>query len=107
MFGRSGELVRENFSGGKEAGTALGGGGDMTTLHVKNFLDAIRGEGTLHAPIGEGAISTHLCHYANISSRMGNARLDVNPETGRFKDQRAMEEYWSREYEKGWEPPSI
>ncbi|MCO6491825.1 MAG: Gfo/Idh/MocA family oxidoreductase [Phaeodactylibacter sp.] len=107
LFGRSGELVRENFSGGKEAGTALGGGGDMTTLHVKNFLDAIRGEATLHAPIGEGAISTHLCHYANISSRMGNARLEVDPETGRFKDQRAMEEYWSREYEKGWEPPSI
>ena len=107
LFGRDGELIRENLSSGKEAGTALGGGGDMTTLHVGNFLDVIRGKAEQNSPINEGAISTHLCHYANISYRMGNARLEIDPKNGRLKDRKAMKKYWGREYEKGWEPPEI
>ncbi len=107
LFGRDGQLKRENLSGSQEAGTALGGGGDMTTLHIQNFLEAIRGKADLNAPIDEGAISTQLCHYANISYRMGNAQLTIDPASGRFEDKQAMELYWSREYEKGWEPPKI
>lgn len=34
---RNGEVVREFKSGSEEAGTALGGGGDMSTIHVVNF----------------------------------------------------------------------
>ncbi len=105
VFDRDGKLVSENMAGGQEAGTALGGGGDMTTLHVQNFLEAIQGKAKLNAPIDEGAVSTHLCHYANISYKMGNARLEVDPLTGRLKSNKLMKKYWSREYEKGWEPP--
>ena len=105
LYDRGGKLVKERKSGGNEAGTALGGGGDMTTLHVGNFLDSIRGKAQPNSHIQEGAISSHLSHYANISYRMGNAMLEVDPKTGRFKDEKAMKKYWSREYEEGWGMP--
>ncbi len=103
LFDRQGKLLRER-KGGEEAGTALGGGGDMTTLHVKNFLETIRGKESLNCPIDEGAISTHLCHYANISYREGNKQLAIDPSNGHFEDKKVMKKYWKREYEKGWAP---
>lgn len=103
LYDRRGELVRER-QGGSEAGTALGGGGDMTTLHVKNFLDAIRGKDSLNSPIEEGAISTNLSHYANISYRTGNKLIAVDPTSGHFQSKKMMKKYWSRDYEKGWRP---
>jgi predicted dehydrogenase len=101
-FDRSGKLVKSNLSKNQEAGTALGGGGDMSTLHVVNFFDAIRGKAKLNSPIDEGAKSTHLCHLANIAHRVGKA-FDVDTTTGKIYDREAMK-LWSREYEKGWMP---
>jgi predicted dehydrogenase len=106
LFDRDGKLIREK-EGGKEGGIGLGGGGDMTGAHVKNFLEAIRGKEKQNSNIADGAISTNLCHYANISSKMGNASIDIDPMTGRFTDDKVMEKHWAREYEKGWEPPKV
>jgi len=102
LFDRLGKLSRDSRSTGKEAGTALGGGGDMTTKHVVNFFDAIRGKVKQNSPIDEGVKSTLLCHLANISYRVGKP-LDVNSENGHINDKGAMK-LWSREYEPGWEP---
>lgn len=107
LYDRAGKLVKEGKSGGQEAGTALGGGGDTTDAHIHNFLETIRGKAKLNAPIDEGAISTQLCHYANISYRMGNKALEIDPTTGRFTKKKVMKKFWSREYEKGWEPPKV
>ena len=107
LYDRKGKELRTRKSGGQEAGTALGGGGDMTTIHIGNFLDAVRGKAKQNSTIAEGAISTNLCHYANISSRMNNARLEIDPATGMFKKKKINKKYWSREYEKGWEPPKV
>ncbi|MDO9615677.1 MAG: gfo/Idh/MocA family oxidoreductase, partial [Bacteroidota bacterium] len=91
---------------GSEAGTALGGGGDMTDEHVVNFFNVIRGTETkLNSPIEEGAVTQMLTHYANISSRI-NKSFKVNTETGRILDKAGMK-LWDREYHKGWEPPKI
>ncbi|SHF98858.1 Predicted dehydrogenase [Fodinibius roseus] len=103
LYDRDGDLVREESAGGDEQGTALGGGGSMSTRHVVNFLDTIRGTATQqNSPIDEGAKSVHLCHLANISSRTGKP-LDVNTDDGRINDREAMK-LWDREYEPGWEP---
>lgn len=102
LHDRSGNLVREQSSGGSEQGTALGGGGSMSTRHVVNFFDAIRGKAKQNSPIDEGAKSTHLCHLANIAYRSGKS-LEVDTATGRIYDRQAMK-LWSREYEQGWEP---
>ncbi len=103
LFDRSGKLVKEAESGGDEGGMALGGGGDMSTNHLHNFFQTIRGEDTLNAPIDEGAISVHLCHLANISSRLGDKSFDVDVNNGHIFDREAMK-FWKREYAPGWDP---
>jgi predicted dehydrogenase len=102
LFDRAGKVVAERKAEGEESGTALGGGGDMSTLHVVNFFDAIRGKASLNSPIDEGAKSVHLCHLANISYRI-NKPLEVDTNNGRIYDREAMK-LWRREYESGWEP---
>ncbi len=103
LFDRMGKKVKDSKSLGNEAGTALGGGGDMTDTHVANFFNVIRGkESKLNSPIEEGAISQMMCHYANISYRIGKS-YNVNTANGHILDKDGMK-LWDREYEKGWEP---
>lgn len=103
LYDRAGELVREINTDGEEQGTALGGGGNMSTLHVANFYDSIRGIAEKqNSPIDEGALSTDLCHLANIAYRTGKS-LEVNSSNGHIYDRDAMK-LWAREYEPGWEP---
>ncbi|MCA6078703.1 Gfo/Idh/MocA family protein [Fulvivirga sedimenti] len=102
MFDRYGKQVSEGLGNGDEQGTALGGGGSMSTLHLNNFFETIRGKEKLNSPIDEGAKSTLLCHLANIAYRKKKA-FKVNPENGHIDDADAMK-LWGREYEPGWEP---
>lgn len=74
----------------------------MTTRHVVNFFEAIRGKAQQASPIDEGAKSTMLCHLANISYRI-NKSFGVDLKTGHIRDADAMK-LWSREYVKGWSP---
>jgi len=102
LYDRKGEKIKDSKSVSQEAGTALGGGGDMTTTHVMNFFDAIRGKAGLNAPIDDAAISMIMVHYSNIAYRIGRG-FDIDGETGRIFDREAMN-LWSREYEPGWKP---
>jgi predicted dehydrogenase len=102
LYDRAGKLIRERRSGGQEAGNALGGGGDMSTLHVVNFFEAIRGKEIPRSPISEGALSNHLINYINVAYRIGKP-FDVCTKTGQMFDRDAMK-LWGREYEPGWEP---
>jgi len=102
LFDRDGKEVKSSKSQGNEAGTALGGGGDMTTRHVVNFFEAVRGKEKQASTIEEGARSTLLCHLANIAYRT-NKSLDIDPKNGHIHDKDAMK-LWSREYAKGWAP---
>jgi predicted dehydrogenase len=100
LFDRAGALVRQVVSEGEEGGVALGGGGDMTTLHVENFLNSIRGTEKQRSPIDEGAKSTLLCHLANISSRLDKP-LEINTANGHIYDREAMK-LWRRDYAPEW-----
>ncbi len=102
LYDIKGKLVKEQKGAGDEAGTALGGGGGMTTRHVMNFLETIRGKETLRAPIADASKSQMLTHYANISSRIGKS-LEIDETTGLIYDRDAMK-LWKRAYESGWEP---
>jgi predicted dehydrogenase len=99
---RGGKVIKEVKSGSAEAGTALGGGGDMTTTHVINFFETIRGKARLTAPIDDASISMAMVHYSNIAYRIGKG-FDIDDKTGRMFDREAMK-LWGREYEPGWEP---
>ena len=74
----------------------------MTTAHVENFWDTIRGKAKLTAPIAEGAISQAMVHYSNIAYRIGKG-FDIDDASGRMYDRDAMK-LWGRDYEPGWEP---
>lgn len=102
LYDRSGKVIKDNKSASEEAGTALGGGGDMTTAHVVNFFDAIRGKAKLTAPIDDAAISMTMVHYSNIAARIGRG-FDIDETSGRIFDRDAMK-LWGREYEPGWKP---
>jgi predicted dehydrogenase len=104
IYDRGGNLVQSTESEDGEGGTQLGGGGNMTSRHVVNFFEAIRGKEELRSPIEEGVSSALLCHLANISSRMGNQMLLCDPKSGRITNSRKAMGIWKREYEKGWEP---
>ncbi len=99
---RTGIVVKNSTSEAAEAGNTLGGGGDMTTAHVMNFFDTIRGKAKLNAPIGDASISMALVHYANIAYRIGRG-IEIDTKTGVIYDRDAMK-FWSRSYESGWEP---
>ncbi len=102
LYDRNGKLIKDNKSASNEAGTALGGGGDMTTTHVVNFFDTIRGKGKLNSHIAEGVISQAMVHYSNIAYRIDKG-FDVDDVSGRMYDKDAMK-LWGREYAPGWEP---
>lgn len=101
LHDRTGKIIREVNSGGTEAGTALGGGGDMTTAHVENFFQTIRGLDQLNAPIDDASISMAMVHYSNVAYRIGEG-FEID-QAGRMLSRKAME-LWGREYEEGWKP---
>ncbi len=103
LYDRMGKMIKDSKAAGNEAGTALGGGGDMTDGHVANFFNVIRGkESQLNSPIEEGAISQMMVHYSNIAYRI-NKPFNVNPVDGHILDRDGMK-LWGRDYQKGWEP---
>ncbi len=102
LYDRDGKEVKKVNSRGMEGSTNLGGGGDNTTDHVVNFFEAVRGNAKQNSTIEEGAVSTLMCHLANISYRIGE-NFDCDPSNGHIKNEKGMR-LWAREYEKGWEP---
>ena len=103
QYDRRGKLVREENEASRSVTTGTGGGGDITTHHILNFTEAIRGKAAPNVALNESVNSTLLCHLANIASREGTS-LNCDPATGKILDQEIMKKYWSREYEPGWEP---
>lgn len=101
LYDRKGELVKEFNSASKEAGIALGGGGDMSTKHVQNLFETIRGKSKLTAPIDDASKSMAMVHYANIAYRIKEG-FDIDDKTGKMYNRQAMK-LWSRTYESGWD----
>jgi len=100
VYDRSGKMIEESTQKSNEAGNALGGGGDMTTLHVENFFDAIRGKAALNAPIEDASVSMAMVHYSNIAYRIGQS-FKITKD-GKMQNPEAMD-LWTREYEPGWQ----
>ena len=81
----------------------MGGGGDITTKHIQNFFQTVRGEAKPNSVLKEAAESSHLNHLANIAYKSGK-NLKVDPANGHILDEEEMQKHWTRNYEPGWEP---
>ncbi len=104
VYGLGNKLQQEVKTSLQQADTTntMGMGEKLDSLHLQNFVDAIRGKAKLNAPIAEGHKSTLLPQLGNIAYRTGRT-IYCDPATGHIKDDAAALALWSREYEKGWE----
>lgn len=75
----------------------------LDSHHIQNFFSAIKSGTKLNSDIVSGHQSTLLVQLGNIAQRTGNT-LDIDPSNGHILNDREAKKYWSREYEKGWEP---
>jgi len=109
-FGEKGsmEILSNGYTlfdtNGKELDKKTSGVGQEE--HVTNFIDAIRSDDpkSLNQEIESGHKSTLLCHLGNIAHRTGRT-INCDAKNGHITgDEEAMNKYWSRDYEKGWEP---
>ena len=72
--------------------------------HVANFVDCIRTRKTPNADIEELHYSTLLCHYGNISYRLGR-KLQIDPATEGFVSDDDANRLVRRTYRKPWVVP--
>jgi predicted dehydrogenase len=79
--------------------------GDMVALHVRNFVESIRGDAKPSAEIEIGHTSTRLCHLGNLAYRTGKTlKFDARTET---TDDAGANKLLGREYRKGFELPAV
>ncbi len=82
----------------------MGPGARLDAYHFQNFIETMRGNQNLNAPITEGHKSVLLCHLGNIAQRTGHT-LHCSPEDGgHIVDNSEAMKLWGRNYESGWEP---
>jgi predicted dehydrogenase len=104
IFDDNKKLIKEVKSDVKaDPNNPVSASGDLDLYHFSNFVNTIRGEAKLTAPIDEGHKSVLLCHLANIAQRTGTT-LHCDPTNGHILQNTEAMKLWGREYEKGWEP---
>jgi len=88
----------------KTSSSDLIGADSMTDAHFANFIAAIRSGEKLRAPISTGNVAVTMLQLSNIAWFVRRElRLDAAAGGQILNDPEAMK-YWTREYEKGWEP---
>jgi predicted dehydrogenase len=75
----------------------------MDSLHVADFLDAIRNNRRPNCDVEKGYKSVLAMQLGNISWRVGRD-LNIDPKNGHIIGDKEAQKLWSRTYEKGWEP---
>ncbi|WP_077921415.1 Gfo/Idh/MocA family protein [Spirosoma sp. 209] len=73
----------------------------LDALHLQNFVQTIRGDASLQAPIAEGHKSTLLPQLGNIAYRVGRV-IHCDPTNGHILNDKEAMKLWSRDYSKDW-----
>ncbi|MEX0719484.1 MAG: Gfo/Idh/MocA family oxidoreductase [Balneolaceae bacterium] len=106
LYDLEGNILKEEKEDNKYEATDTAdrrGFDGLTVQHMQNLADGIREGEELAAPIDDASISTMLCHLGNISQEIGRS-LEIDPASGKIKDDTEAMKLWKREYEPGWEP---
>ncbi len=107
LYCENGTLIFDNRGWRIEDGRNVEGSAqtaDMERSHQQNFLDCIRNGGRPNADIGEGHLSTRLCHLGNIAYRTQKT-LHFNAENENFGDDAEANRLLGREYRQGFVLP--
>jgi predicted dehydrogenase len=113
FYGSEGHLVVKNYStyesfdkGGRPGPKRSDG--DPVAKHFANFIDGVRKRdaAVLHAPVETAHTSSALAHLGNISFRLGR-RLNFDPITETFGDDKEANAMLKREYRKPFVVPEI
>jgi predicted dehydrogenase len=92
-------VSNEPVQGRNTASPSLG----MDSLHVADFLDAIRNNRRPNCDVEIGYKSILGMQLGNIAWRVGRD-LKIDPQTGHIINDPEAQQLWSRTYEPGWEP---
>ena len=92
-------IVEGAVDGRNTASPSLG----MDSLHMADFLDAIRKNRRPNCDVELGFKSVVAMQLGNISWRVGRD-LKIDPKNGHIIGDKEAEKLWGRTYEKGWEP---
>lgn len=105
IFDNKNKLVREVKSdiNVTEGLNTTSPGEELDAVHVVNFLENIRNNRKPFADALNGHKSTLWMQLGNISQRVGHS-LNIDPSNGHIKSDPEAMKFWSRGYEKGWEP---
>ncbi|WP_449438701.1 Gfo/Idh/MocA family protein [Pedobacter steynii] len=89
----------ESLEGRNTASPSLG----MDSLHMADFLEAIRNNRRPNCDVELGYKSCLAMQLGNISWRVGRD-LKIDPKNGYIIGDKDAQKLWGRTYEKGWEP---
>ena len=92
-------MKEDNIQGRNTASPSLG----LDSLHVIDFLDAIRNNRRPNCDVELGHKSCVAMQLGNISWRL-NRDLNIDPQNGHIIGDKDAQKLWGRKYEKGWEP---
>ena len=76
---------------------------NLDTVHILDFIDAVKNNRRPNADIAELHKSTTLVQLGNIAWRTGQ-RLKTDPSSGHILNSPEAQALWGRTYEPGWEP---
>ncbi len=88
----------------RRAEIAVQPGAQNDVAHVKNFCDAIRGDGRPNADALTGHLSTSLCHLGNIATRLGRS-LEFDPQAEKIVNDPEADALVRRQYRSHWGTP--
>ena len=79
---------------------------DSGGSHEKRFLEALKSRQRPNADIELGRLSTTICHLGNISHRLGRDVV-FDPTTETFGQDKAANEWLTKEYRRPYELPKV
>jgi predicted dehydrogenase len=103
-LGRHGGGWEIRDADGKVTGSRFGRQADEE--HQDNFLDCVRTRKRPNADVAQGHYSALLCHLANISYRVDNQKLRLDPATETFVDVPEANAHLKRTYREPWRVPA-
>jgi hypothetical protein len=103
IYDLKGKKTDEYRVGGQTTTADLVGADSMTDAHFANFIAGIRKGEKLNAPITVGNVAVTMLQLSNIAWEV-KRELNIDSTDGKIKNDTQAMSYWTREYEKGWEP---